>query len=94
MNGPAYTDFQVGLTTEEMRALDAMTLEQLLAQLKRAHLQNRQPAKSGYRGVRQLSSGRWQARWKHNGTERSMIFDTGEEAARTYDRWVLQDCGR
>ena len=95
LEGPNCKRFQVGLSADEMRALDAITLEQLLALLKRAHLQTRQ-AKFKYVGVRQTRSGRWKAEQgrSQDGRRRSQVFDTEDQAARAYDRRVLQELGR
>lgn len=91
LEGPSCQTFQVGLSPEEMQALDAVTLEQLLAVLKRAHLQTRQ-TESTYRGV-DPKSGRWRMRYRSSRMQRSAVFDHKEDAARAYDRWALQDSG-
>jgi AP2 domain len=93
LEGPDCSRIQIGLSAEEMRALDAVTLEQLLALLKRAHLQHRQ-TKAKYVGVFNRGTGRWQARWRSQDAPRSADFDTEDQAARAYDRWALQDLGR
>ena len=92
--GSGCEPFQVGLSADEMRALDAITLEQLLALLKRAQLQFRQ-AKFKYVGVRQMDSGRWKAQCRRrDGSQCAKTFDTEDQAARMYDRWTLQELGR
>ena len=93
LEGPDCTKIQVGLSAEEMRALDAVTLEQLLALLKRTHLQNRQ-AKSRYKGLSQRRNGKWQVKYQSRHAPRSADFDDENEAARMYDRWALQERGR
>lgn len=82
----------MGLSAEEMRALDALSLEQLLESLKPAHLQNRQP-KSKYKGVTQ-TNGTWRARLCRVTGQRSAVCDSEEEAARAYDRLALEQLGR
>lgn len=91
LDGPDCEDFQVGLTEEDMRALDALSLEQLLVQLKRAKLDHRQ-GKSKFRGVEQRHNGKWRARWGRN--KRSTAYTYEEEAARAYDRFALEEEGR
>ena len=93
LEGPDCRKFQIGLSAEEMRALDAVTLEQLLAQLKRVQLQTRQ-AKARYKGVHPMSSGRWRAQLRSHHATRSATFATEVQAARAYDRWALQELGR
>lgn len=98
LDGPECEEFQVGLSAEDMRVLDALSLEQLLAQLKRAQLQNRQ-GKNKYKGVQQVQSGRWQANWRGgrgaSGTAfRCATFDDEDEAARAYDRFAMEEAGR
>ena len=96
LEGPDCTKIQVGLSADEMRSLDAITLEQLLVLLKRAQLQTRQDA-SKYVGVSQAHSGRWRAQYRcrdRSGLRRCAVFDTEDQAARAYDRWALQELGR
>jgi hypothetical protein len=76
-----------------MRALDSVTLEQLLTLLKRAQLQTRQ-CKSRYKGIRLLKNGAWQVRLRVANKERCQAFNDEDEAAKTHDHWVLQHAGR
>jgi hypothetical protein len=52
---------------------------------------NHRVGKSGYRGVRRRSSGRWQAycRW-WDGMHHIGMFDTAEQAADAFDRFVAE----
>lgn len=90
----AGAELQVGLTQDEVRELDAMSLPQLLAELKRAKLAHK-GGRSQYLGVCESYAGKWQARYgRVNVGRRNAMCDSEEEAARMYDTFVLHAKGR
>ncbi len=83
------------LTVEERAVLDAMSLEQLMAQFRAAGAAARIGG-SGYHGVSWdrdagRTAGFWRARWKHKTIR---VFQSAEEAARAYDAVAREVYGR
>lgn len=81
----------MGLTQDEVSELDAMSLPQLVAELKRAKLDHK-GGRSQYLGVCE-QSGKWRARYT-GVSRRHAMCDSEEEAARMYDTFVLHAKGR
>ena len=93
LDGPESKGFQVGLTEEVMRALDCLTLEQVVAELMRSKL-DCQRGLSKYRGVRPREGKRWQAHFRLGEVELIGSYFVEDQAARAYDGFALYAGGR
>ena len=94
LEGPESKGFQVGLTEEEMWALDRLSLEQILAELMCSELDCRQRGLSKYRGVRPMGDERWQAQFRHGEVDLIGTIFGEDRAARAYDGFALYAGGR
>ncbi len=96
LDGPGSTRLQVGLTTEQKAELDKHSAATWKAQ----QLHDSKKAKysrgsSSFIGVSVRENGRsWRAMAITSGGRKSVTCPTEEEAARAYDKMVLQDQGR
>ena len=93
LEGPVSNGFQVGLTEEVMRALDRLSLDQLLAELMLSKL-DCQRGLSKYHGVRPREGKWWQANFRLGEVELVGSYFVEDQAARAYDGFALYAGGR
>ena len=93
LEGPESKGFQVGLTEEVMRALDCLSLEQVMAELMLSKLDCQKRRLSKYHGVRPREGEPWQAQFRLGEVELIGSYFVEDQAARAYDGFALTRAG-